>query len=401
MTRKSGSGLHQRAPVPYPTTATPRVWPDSFLTGPLGAANILPTTATGAFLGSQFGGYGYSKSQERSQLVSRQTAMGRAYDIFHFHYDGGGTYGGVFGCEDPTDTLGSAPGGITQEQYGINNGSYSAAVWSPNYTIAQVNAGTADAIFTKMGTYWATYKPNKIMLRLFHEFDAASFTWGFSGGVPTGANFVLAWQRAVGLIQAAGGTNVGFWWCPNEYLGGLTRTALNAYYPGDAYVDWVGSDIYNHNTGQSTPLHTLWADWWELFNYGQDWATDYCHYDIYSRSAGDPLRAISGAKTFVGTTYTKPFVVGECSTPYDSGGITTRKATWLTNVTGHAKALSAMSHMVGICFYDADVSSAPGSDFDWRLCSDASVPDVVGTDPDPTTQAGFVSMAQATLLRGR
>ena len=72
-------------------------------------------------------------------------------------------------------------------------------------------------------------------------------------------------------FKTRGADNVGFWWCPNE---GVRRDTIIKSYPGDAYVDWVGSDWYNWqyvgDGGWSTPLHPGWAEFGELFDYKTD-----------------------------------------------------------------------------------------------------------------------------------
>ena len=94
--------------------------------------------------------------------------------------------------------------------------------------------------------------------------------WSGNGNVNScGAPFIAAWQRMVNVFKANGASNVGFDWNPEE---GVTRSCISSSYPGDAYVDWVGSDWYNvclvGNTSQwCTPLHSGWAQFGELFNY--------------------------------------------------------------------------------------------------------------------------------------
>ena len=68
------------------------------------------------------------------------------YDFIQWQYAGDGSWDGVYGCEDPEDTLGAAPGGVTQEQYAINNGLELVVTWGLGFTIGQINSGSADAI---------------------------------------------------------------------------------------------------------------------------------------------------------------------------------------------------------------------------------------------------------------
>ena len=63
----------------------------------------------------------------------------------------------------------------------------------------------------------------------------------------------------VDLFRAAGATNVGWIWDPNADWNAASVYA--SYYPGDAYVDWVGMDGYNWGTttsdGWLTPVQVF------------------------------------------------------------------------------------------------------------------------------------------------
>lgn len=61
---------------------------------------------------------------------------------------------------------------------------------------------------------------------------------GFRGGP---ARYVAMWKDVVGAFRAANATNVSFVWCP-----GGSRANWAAYFPGSAWVDWIGIDNYDH-----------------------------------------------------------------------------------------------------------------------------------------------------------
>jgi len=64
----------------------------------------------------------------------------------------------------------------------------------------------------------------------------------------TRADFVNAWRRVVDIFHQQGVTNVAWLWNPvippPAWYGGDWDPDWEAYYPGDAYVDWVGADFY-------------------------------------------------------------------------------------------------------------------------------------------------------------
>jgi glycosyl hydrolase family 26 len=87
--------------------------------------------------------------------------------------------------------------------------------------------------------------------------------WSSHDGSHNGADtsngpraYVAAWRRIHDLFAAAGATNAAWVWSPNA--GDVPAASWNHwthYYPGDAYVDWVGIDGYNWGTTQP------WSSW--------------------------------------------------------------------------------------------------------------------------------------------
>src|SRR5262249_34947040 len=65
----------------------------------------------------------------------------------------------------------------------------------------------------------------------------------------TTTDFVEAWRRVVDIFNEVGAENVSWAWVPQAASPTDTSSVdpnLDAYYPGDAYVDWVGADIYDN-----------------------------------------------------------------------------------------------------------------------------------------------------------
>jgi beta-mannanase len=118
-----------------------------------------------------------------------------------------------------------------------------------------------------------------------------NYAWqGVSNGNAAGPQlYVNAWRRVVDRFRAAGATNVRWVWNPNT---GNPLAAPGAgashwnwyanYFPGDAYVDFVGAHGYNGPTAFNSTYHTF-AD---LFN-GAD--ADYMLRDLKSRYPDKPI----------------------------------------------------------------------------------------------------------------
>jgi beta-mannanase len=88
-----------------------------------------------------------------------------------------------------------------------------------------------------------------IALSFGHEMNGDWYPWGTKQ--TTAAQFVAAWRHIHDLFALAGATNVVWVWNPNDIYP-VPNVQLQTYYPGDAYVDWVGVTGYWTPTGPHT-----------------------------------------------------------------------------------------------------------------------------------------------------
>jgi mannan endo-1,4-beta-mannosidase len=99
-----------------------------------------------------------------------------------------------------------------------------------------------------------TADDRRVYLRLAHEMNGNWYPWSAQGErLP--ADYVAMWQRTWQIIasQGMGPQHVQWVWSVNhEDVGAFPA---EAYYPGDAYVDWVAMDGYNWGTSQT------WSTW--------------------------------------------------------------------------------------------------------------------------------------------
>jgi hypothetical protein len=124
-------------------------------------------------------------------------------------------------------------------------------------------------------------------------------------------------------------------------------------YPGDAYVDWVGANRYNRAcaTCWASPLHSGWAEFWEMLNYPQFRSGDPLATSVYYRYS--VLRG-------------KPYVVSETSSKFDSDNVQ-RKGNWyraIATAKDPADATRYMPNLIGVTLFDNYV---PAEDNDWRV----------------------------------
>ncbi len=130
---------------------------------------------------------------------------------------------------------------------------------------------------------------------MLHEFEMEHFDYHACG-----QPFIDMWRRVITVMRQQAAHNVGFWWSPSE---GYDRDCVERSYPGDRYVDWVGTDSYNHcflseTDCYATPYSAGWAEFGQIFDYERGVANLTTQHDRYGPS--------------------KPFVMGETGTVYDA-----------------------------------------------------------------------------------
>jgi hypothetical protein len=382
------------APVASSTSSTasgcsssnPSACPPSFFNGPLGASNLIPSKP-GAFLIQWFDGIGCDTACKQAGIQKRQADSGRIMDGVGLMANFGDT---STGC-----TL-RHPGEMAYPSWINSNGSFPVITWTPNnVTIGDINRGAADTCLRNVASFLKTY-PFRIMLRPFHEFDGNWTRWSAMPG-PLNGNvnycgqpFIDAWRRVVNTFKGQGATNVGFFWNPGE--GGVDRSCSVASYPGDAYVDWVGTEVYNfcfvgESTCMVTPLHSGWAEWWELPNY-----TTLATWQCASEPVGAPYCVsqydkFSSGRGIAGYTRRKPMVIGESGTVYDARN-PSRKGAWYANIPAALKGQvgpAPMPNLIGIQMYDADVSAVEGPRNNFRVDYPTS---------DPSAYGGWIQLAR-------
>ncbi len=141
---------------------------------------------------------------------------------------------------------------------------------SPAATPADVAARAARGAYDAYLNTWAdrmraflsgpdgslgTADDRRVYIRLAHEMNGNWYPWSAATGSNSTADYVLMWQRVRGVFWQKGlsSSRVQWVWAVNhEDVGPVSA---EAYYPGDAYVDWIGIDGYNWGSSQS------WSAW--------------------------------------------------------------------------------------------------------------------------------------------
>ena len=203
-------------------------------TGALLGAHVEPTTGT-------------TETDVRNAVNGLETTIGRTLDISSHAYN----WGQVF----PT----------WAESWDISKGRIPMITWDGT-DVSRINSGSQDTLIRARADAVAALG-TRVFLRWFPDMNAGVTP-------PAPAAFVSAWRRIHGIFQNRGATNAVWVWTPNAYA--FTSGAAAGYYPGDAYVEWIGASGYNWAPVKPA---SPWRGFGEIFGDFYDWA----------RTRGKPL----------------------------------------------------------------------------------------------------------------
>jgi hypothetical protein len=181
---------------------------------------------------------------QKQEITSFEQRIGRRLDV-DLHY---------YGWRGPGQEFPS-----TMEAFDVSHGRIPYISWAGT-KLSRVNSGSQDDwIRSRARAVKAFGHP--VLIRWASEMNGnwSSYDgWhNNSPGKTDGpAKFVRAWRHIHGIFQRVGATNATWVWCPNDRdLPSVGWNHWTNYYPGDAYVDWVGVDGYNWGTTKS------WSSW--------------------------------------------------------------------------------------------------------------------------------------------
>ena len=121
--------------------------------------------------------------------------------------------------------------------------------WEPfGVSVQSIAAGRSDGYITHFAqAVRALNLP--VAISFGHEMNGNWYPWGTSQTTP--AQFVAAWRHIHDLFARAGAANVIWVWNPN-IINPVPQIQLKSYWPGRAYVSWVGLTGYFATTGPHT-----------------------------------------------------------------------------------------------------------------------------------------------------
>ena len=156
----------------------------------------------------------------------------------------------------------------------MSEATYSTSPTAASYTLANIVAGHFDSYLLQYaGSVVGTGLP--VVIRLDQEMNGNWFPWsaGFSANkaaVSGQANlYVQAWQHVWDIFNSVGANNDVIWlWTPNRvdnitpHLtagGSAFETNPAEDYPGDQFVDWIGTDAYDYKPTDGWTYQTTFA----------------------------------------------------------------------------------------------------------------------------------------------
>jgi len=96
-----------------------------------------------------------------------------------------------------------------------------------------------------------------IMMRFAHEMNGAWYPWGVDVNGNTPEQYIEAWRHVHDIFTSRGVKNVAWVWSPN-IVRAKSKYKLEAFYPGDDYVDIMG--LVGYGTSNTDTFDNVFGD---------------------------------------------------------------------------------------------------------------------------------------------
>ncbi|HSD39960.1 MAG TPA: glycosyl hydrolase [Rhodocyclaceae bacterium] len=121
-------------------------------------------------------------------------------------------------------------------------------------TLALGASGAYDEYFRTIATKLVAAGYGDLIIRIGWEFNAEWFTWRAAADPKS---WIAYWRRIVTTMRSVPGANFRFDWSTAH---GTRQIDPSLVYPGDAYVDIIGMDIYNASWRNKTDPVARWNE---------------------------------------------------------------------------------------------------------------------------------------------
>ena len=123
----------------------------------------------------------------------------------------------------------------------------------PAYSLARIAAGQYDGYIQRFARGVRAQRW-PVVLRFAHEMNGYWYPWSEQRSGNRQGDYVRAWRHVHAVFDRVGATNVIWVWSPN-IIRAVPGVSLQALYPGDRYVDWVG--VVGYGVRESTAAATF------------------------------------------------------------------------------------------------------------------------------------------------
>jgi len=133
----------------------------------------------------------------------------------------------------------------------------------PEYKLSNIYGGKFDSYIIKFAKDVKAYG-GPVVIRFAHEMNGNWYPWGGDVNGNTPEDYKKAWVHIHTIFAELGVRNVTWLWSPNEPFNDKTipnAKNFDVYYPGEAYVDWVGFSAFNWGGNSS---FTYWRSFSEI-----------------------------------------------------------------------------------------------------------------------------------------
>lgn len=207
--------------------ATPSSSAQPLATVPAAPAGKVPVPAKGAYLGA----YAFPQGGRRAAIAEFEKKTGRKLAIDHVYYG--------WADEFPTD---DDKWTVQQGRIPFLNWSSALAKREGQLQFADIAAGKHDDVIDARADDVKAFG-SPIFLSFQHEPGRIIGSGPDRAG--TSEDYVAAWRHIVERFEARGATNVSWVWILTAASYKNSTVGVEAAYPGDDVIDWIGVDGYN------------------------------------------------------------------------------------------------------------------------------------------------------------
>lgn len=200
---------------------------------------------------------------------------------------------------------------------------------SPTYARhANISAGLHDAYIRQYARDARAFR-SPVILRFAHEANGGHFPWGRTRFDNTAASFVEAWRHVHRIFREEAAHNVRFLWSVAKQSCPGRCNPYTTWYPGDAYVDYMGFSSFNWGAQQN--------EWNSM------------------------LQGFTRVTELLSEIADKPIIAAESACNPEGGD----KTAWIKE--GYPAVYAALPAIVAIVYLNVDLRSLGHPD--WRLTS--------------------------------